>query len=92
MGIGGQAGRDGLLQWASGLRFPRLLALTVGLFVLDLLIPDLIPFADEILLGLLALLLGSLRKRSAVPTAAGARTIDVEAEESSEPTRRESRD
>jgi len=36
----------------SRLKFPQLLAITATLFVLDLLIPDLIPFADEILLGL----------------------------------------
>ncbi len=37
---------------ASRLKFPQLLAVTAGLFLLDLFIPDLIPFADEILLGL----------------------------------------
>jgi uncharacterized protein DUF6116 len=36
----------------SRLKFPQLLAVTAGLFLLDLVIPDLIPFADEILLGL----------------------------------------
>lgn len=52
-----------LLRFAAGLRFPRLLAVTAALFILDLLIPDMIPFADEILLGLLSLLLASLKKR-----------------------------
>lgn len=55
--------RDRLLRYASGLRFPKLLALTLVLFVLDLAIPDMIPFADEILLGLLSLLLTTLKKR-----------------------------
>jgi hypothetical protein len=36
----------------SRLKFPQLLAITAVLFILDVLIPDLIPFADEILLGL----------------------------------------
>ena len=36
----------------SRLKFPQLLTVTAGLFLLDLVIPDLIPFADEILLGL----------------------------------------
>jgi hypothetical protein len=54
---------DRFLRFAAGLRFPRLLAVTAALFVLDLLIPDMIPFADEILLGLLSLLLASLKKR-----------------------------
>jgi hypothetical protein len=52
-----------LLPFAARLRFPYLFALFVALFVLDLLIPDVIPFADEILLGLLALLFASIRKR-----------------------------
>lgn len=43
------------------LRFPQLFAVAATIFVLDLLIPDLIPFVDEILLGLLTLLLGSLQ-------------------------------
>jgi hypothetical protein len=36
----------------SRLKFPQLLVVTAVLFVLDLLIPDLVPFADEILLAL----------------------------------------
>jgi hypothetical protein len=51
-------------RFAAKLRFPTLFLITAGLFVLDLLIPDVIPFADEILLGLGTLLLGSLRRRS----------------------------
>ena len=50
-------------RFASGLRFPVLFAVTAALFVLDLLLPDLVPFADEVLLGLGTLLLGSLRRR-----------------------------
>lgn len=55
--------RDRLVRYASGLRFPRLLALTLALFVLDLIVPDMIPFVDEILLGLISLLLATLKKR-----------------------------
>ncbi|MFO1429259.1 MAG: DUF6116 family protein [Candidatus Competibacteraceae bacterium] len=55
--------RSRLLQYAAKLRYPKLLALTVGLFVLDLLIPDLIPWVDEILLGLVSLLLAGLKRR-----------------------------
>ena len=51
------------MRFAAGLRFPKLLAVTAALFILDLIIPDMIPFADEILLGLLSLLLASLKKR-----------------------------
>lgn len=52
-----------LMQYAAKLRYPKLLALTVGLFVLDLLVPDLIPWVDEILLGLVSLLLAGLKQR-----------------------------
>ncbi len=48
-------------RFAAKLRFPHLFLVTAGLFVLDLAIPDMIPFADELLLGLGTLLLGSLR-------------------------------
>ena len=50
-------------RFAAGLRFPTLFGLVAGLFVLDFVIPDLIPFADEILLGFGTVLLGSLRRR-----------------------------
>jgi hypothetical protein len=55
--------RDLVMSYASRLRFPKLFVLTAVLFLLDLIFPDIIPFADEILLGLIILLLGSLRKR-----------------------------
>lgn len=50
-------------RWGVKLRFPQLFAIAATLFCLDLLIPDVIPFIDEILLGLLTLLLGSLQER-----------------------------
>ena len=39
-------------RFAAKLRFPTLFLITAGLFLLDLVIPDVIPFADELLLGL----------------------------------------
>jgi hypothetical protein len=53
----------------SRLKFPQLLALTAGLFILDLLIPDLIPFADEILLGLATALFALWREPVPPPPA-----------------------
>ena len=50
-------------RFAQGLRFPTLFGLVAGLFLLDLAIPDLVPFADEILLAFGTVLLGSLRRR-----------------------------
>ena len=52
-----------LLRWAEGLRFPRLAMITAGLFVADVLVPDFIPFIDEILLGLGTLLLANIKRR-----------------------------
>jgi hypothetical protein len=52
-----------LLRFASRLRFPWLVAITATLFVLDVAIPDLVPFADEALLGLLTIALASFKRR-----------------------------
>lgn len=56
-----------LSRWASGLRWPWLFALTATLFVIDLIVPDFIPLADEIMLALLTLLLGAWRRRREPP-------------------------
>ena len=70
-----------LTKVAGRLRFPQLFALTAGLFLLDLLVPDFLPFADEILLGLATILLGSLRRRPPsedVPGSEPGTVIDAE--------------
>ena len=67
-------------RFAGELRFPQLFWLTAILFVVDVFVPDLIPFADEILLGLATLLLGSWKKRREPPPpdrGGGGRVIDV---------------
>ena len=51
-----------VLRFAQTLKFRQLFLLTGGLFLLDLIIPDRIPFADELLLGLATLLLASWKK------------------------------
>ena len=45
------------------LRFPTLFLLLAGLFLFDLLIPDFIPFLDELLLGIATLIVGNLTRR-----------------------------
>jgi hypothetical protein len=50
-------------RFASRLRYPTLFKLVAGLFVVDLFLPDFIPFLDEILLALGTLMLGAMRKR-----------------------------
>jgi cadmium resistance protein CadD (predicted permease) len=47
------------LNFASQLRFRNLFLVVIGLFFFNLLIPDFIPLIDEIMLGLLAIVLGS---------------------------------
>ena len=61
---GGLAGV--VLRWASKLRFPYLFLLMAVLFFLNLFIPDIVPFADEIIMGLVAALLASIRKKPEV--------------------------
>jgi hypothetical protein len=52
-----------LLSYLESLRFPWLALLTALLFLLNLFIPDAIPFVDEILLGLIAALLARLKRK-----------------------------
>ncbi len=52
-----KAAVGGLLAWAGKRRFPTLLLITGTLFVIDLVVPDFIPLADELLLGLATLIL-----------------------------------
>jgi uncharacterized protein DUF6116 len=47
------------LNFASQLKFRNLFLVVIGLFFFNLLIPDFIPLIDEIILGLLAIVLGS---------------------------------
>ena len=54
-----------LLRFAGRLRFPTLFFVTAALFVFDVIVPDALPFADEILLGLGALLLARWRRPEA---------------------------
>jgi hypothetical protein len=57
--------RKRLTSYVSSLRFPRLLALTALIFAADLIVPDAIPFVDEILFGLVTALLATMKKRKA---------------------------
>ena len=54
-----------LLGFLNRLRFPWLFGLVALLFALDLFIPDVVPFADEVLLGAGTVLLGAWKKRRA---------------------------
>lgn len=57
-----------LLAFARRLRYPTLFKVAAGLFLLTLVVPDPIPFVDEILLGLGTLLLANWKNRDAPPS------------------------
>ncbi len=52
---------------AARLRYPHLFLLLAGLFLVDLVVPDVLPFVDEALLALLTVLVGSWRTRREPP-------------------------
>ena len=60
-----------LFDFLSQLRFPYLFAATAIVFLLDLFITDLVPMAEEILLGLGAMLLVQIRKKQEHPQGVG---------------------
>ncbi len=55
------------LAFARRLRYPTLFKVAAALFLLTLVVPDPIPFVDEILLGLGTLLLANWKHRNAPP-------------------------
>ena len=48
-------------------RFPQVFAVLAGLLILDLFLPDPIPFLDEMVLAILTLFVGMWKKRSDEP-------------------------
>lgn len=52
-----------LVGWLAGLRFPVLFGTLALLFLVDLVVPDLIPFLDEVVLGLATALFAAWRRR-----------------------------
>ncbi len=56
-----------MLGFLGRLSYPRLFLLTATLFTVDLVIPDIVPFADELLLGLGTLLLANWKNRKSPP-------------------------
>ncbi|WP_323847272.1 DUF6116 family protein [Microbulbifer magnicolonia] len=51
------------LNYAKKLEHPQLFKWICAIFLVDLFIPDLLPFVDELLLGMATLYLGSRKKR-----------------------------
>jgi hypothetical protein len=75
-------GRGTVVGWIvarlARLRFPTLFLVTLLIFLVNVVVPDAIPFVDELLMGLATALLASLRARKlpdakAAPPPASAR-------------------
>ena len=63
-GPAGKEGRRGLIHdFLTGLSFPVLFLVLVALFLIDAVFVDPVPFVDEAILGTLAVLLGTWRKK-----------------------------
>ena len=67
------------LNWARKLKYPALFKLVAALFLVTMVVPDPIPFIDEILLGLGTLLLANWKKRKEPTPGNGQPPIDGEA-------------
>lgn len=68
------------LGFASRLRFPTLFYITLVLFLVNLVVPDPIPFIDEILMGLATLMLASWKKRRDPPGSDPDKGVTIEGE------------
>lgn len=51
-----------LLNYCNKLKFKNLFILISVLFVVNLILPDFIPFIDEIILGLMAIILANIKQ------------------------------
>ena len=58
---------DPLQRFVGQFKSSSLLAIVASLFVLDLAIPDALPFVDEIVLGILTILIARWQSRRAEP-------------------------
>lgn len=54
-----------LISYLEALKFPWLLLVTLILFLVNVFIPDMLPFIDEILLALVAVVLARLKRKPA---------------------------
>jgi hypothetical protein len=52
-----------VIGYLETLRFPWLLLVTSVLFLVNVFVPDVVPFVDEILLALVAVVLGRVKRK-----------------------------
>ena len=57
-----------ILSYADKLKYKNLFLMTLFLFIVDFIVPDMIPMIDEIILGLLAIILANWKKERAIET------------------------
>jgi len=70
-----------IMGYASRLRFPTLFFITLGLWAVNMIIPDPLPFIDEIVMGLLTLMLATWKKgKQAAPEAPGTPGVTIDGE------------
>lgn len=55
--------KNRIVRWLDSLRFPTLLLVAALLLLVDLFVPDVVPFVDEILLALVTVLLARIKRR-----------------------------
>ena len=60
------------------LKFPQLFMLAAGLFVFDLIVPDFLPFVDEMLLAIGTIFLGSLQKKVSPETKPATKDVTMQ--------------
>ena len=66
-----------LTTFFARLRYPWLFAVAAGLFLVDMLIPDLLPLADEILLAVITVMLASRKVEREAEPADRSEIIDI---------------
>ncbi|MBW8366488.1 MAG: hypothetical protein K0M70_01320 [Arenimonas sp.] len=69
-----------LMAFASRLRFPTLFFITLGLWAVNMVVPDPIPLIDEIVMGLLTLMLATWKKRKQAPGEAARAGVTIDGE------------
>ena len=69
-----------IMGFASRLKFPTLFFITLGLWAINMVIPDPVPLIDEIVMGLLTLLLATWKKRGETPEPPGGAGVTIDGE------------
>ncbi len=69
-----------IMGFASRLKFPTLFFITLGLWAINMVIPDPLPLIDEIVMGLLTLMLATWKNGRAPPPADDRAGVTIDGE------------